>query len=214
MSITNEFAWPQKGKQLFIDSGSDYEFSHFGWGDPQTQFVGYMDGYKAAADKLIADAITSRAIDILDTFIFPICFLYRQYLELVMKYIYLHFSEVDNNEKANTLKETSHDLAKMWIKIKPLLLEDASPSEMEDVEIVETYIQQFHNIDKSSFTFRYPIGKNLEKVLPSQRRINLPILKEGMDELSGFFEGCIGKLDAMSEIKAEVFQEYLSLIDI
>lgn len=39
-----------------------------------------MEGYKEAADNLIEYATNSNNIKILDTLVFPICFLYRQYL--------------------------------------------------------------------------------------------------------------------------------------
>lgn len=208
----SELPWPKKGKKLFIEGGNYHEFSHFGWGDVETQFFGYMEGYKCAADELIDNAINSGDIKTLDTFIFPICFLYRQYIELAMKYIFLYYSGFKRNEKTSAIKDVSHDLLKIWRKIKPLVLEETSNEEKEDIEAVEGYILQFDKFDKSSFTFRYPINKDLQGVLSKEMRINLVNLKECIDELHSFFGGCTGKLDAIAEFKAEILSEYFENI--
>lgn len=208
----SKLSWPKKGKKLFIEGGNHYEFSHFGWGDVKTQFFGYMEGYKCAADELIDNAINSSDIKTLDTFIFPICFLYRQYIELAMKYIFLYYSGLEKNEKISMIKDAGHDILKIWRKIKPLILEENSNEEREDVEVVESYILQFDKFDKSSFTFRYPINKELQGVLSKEMRINLVNLKECIDELHSFFNGCTGKLDAIAEFKAEMLSEYFENI--
>lgn len=213
MSLDNELAWPQKGNKLFIDGVNKYEFAHFGWEHTETQFWEYREGYKTAGDELINFAIKSKNIKILDTFIFPVCFLYRQYLELVMKYIYLYFSDANKEEKIKTLKDTSHNLYEIWYKIKPLLQEAANERDKEAIEVVEDYINQFSAFDKSSVTFRYPVTKKLDGVLTGVQSINLPNLKDRMNELCNFFEGCIGKLSEIKKFKAEMLREYLSEIE-
>ena len=51
----------------------------------------FPEGYKSSADLLVKNALESKNIKILDTFIFPIMFLYRQYLELELKWIIIRF---------------------------------------------------------------------------------------------------------------------------
>lgn len=208
-----EIAWPRREAKLFVDSGNYFEFSHFSWGNMDSQFYGYMQGYKEAADSLINDAINSRDISKLDIVIFPVCFLYRQYLELVMKNIFLAYSGENKATKIRTLKEVSHNLYKIWNKIKPYLKEEASEEELNDIAAVEGYIQQFHEFDKSSYTFRYPITKDLKGVIPEKRRVNLGNLKERMNELYHFFNGCTGKLDEISQYKAEILSEYAQYLE-
>jgi len=171
MVFDKEIPWPQKGAKLFINSGNYYEFSHFGWGgNTETEFFGYMKGYKEAADNLIENAIISQDISKIDTVIYPVCFLYRQYLELVMKIIYLSYSGDVRETKIKTLKDISHNLMKMWNKIKPYLEEETNQEERNDIKVVEEYIRQFHKFDKSSFTFRYPITKELRNVICGEKR--------------------------------------------
>jgi hypothetical protein len=212
MSGPYEFAWPQKGKSLFVEGEEYHEFSHFGWGDVCTQLVTYLDGYKAAADSLIDRALDSKDISVLDTLVFPIFFLYRQFLELVMKFIFLAYSDAKKQEKISALNMAGHNLEMIWRQIKPLLLEGASEVETEDVGIVEDYVLQFQMFDRTSFAFRYPITKDLSLVLPHEERVDLPNLKARMDELANFFDGASGKLDAIKGIDAALAQEYASVL--
>lgn len=200
----NDLPWPKKGEKLFKETGSYYQHSHFAWGNWQTQFVGYTDGYKNSADELIELAISSQDIQKLDTFVYPICFLYRQYLELEMKGLYLKYSEDSADKKSKTIKDVNHSLLKIWNKIKLLLTENANETEFQSVDIVEEYITEFHNYDNSSFSFRYPIDKKLNLLFGSEKRLDLSNLKDRMNELQHFFDGCDGALSEIKSIKHEM----------
>jgi hypothetical protein len=196
--------WPQKGGKLFSESGDYYEFAHFGWGDVASEFSGYTEGYKKAADSLIERVLSLRDISKLDTFVFPILFLYRQYLELELKWIVLRFSECSLDEKKDVLRNVGHNLMGIWHQAKPLMLEEAEAQEQADVETVEDYIKQFHDFDETSFSFRYPITKNLEEILTREHRLNLSVLMERMEELYSFFSGVSGKLESIRDFKQEM----------
>jgi hypothetical protein len=81
--------WPQKGAKLFIPDGQPEHFSRIGWGDASHQYVLYMTGYKNAADSLIDHVLASNNVESPDTFVFPILFLYRQFIELRLKWVFL-----------------------------------------------------------------------------------------------------------------------------
>jgi hypothetical protein len=190
-----------------------YQYAHFGWGDIDQQFYGYIRGYKEAADNLVELAIKSNRISILDTYVFPIIFLYRQFLELAMKDIYLNYSEHSMQDKIKTIGKVNHDLVKIWEKIKPLIQDGCNTEDDNDtIKIVEDYINQFHNFDKSSFKFRYPIDKKLNPVLDGEKFIDLLNLKQRMDELDSFFSGVDGQLNAIKESKYEQQKEYLEIM--
>lgn len=205
--------WPQKGEKLVKETDNYYNFAHFGWGNVETQFYGYMEGYKEAADNLIEYATNSKDIKTLDTFIFPICFLYRQYLELAMKNIFLKYSGSSEEDKVKVIKNVSHNLNEMWKKIVPIISEETTNEEKEDIKIVRDYIKQFSDFDKSSFTFRYPINKELDLLFKEEKFLDLINLRERMNELYNFFEGCDGKLDSIRDFKYEMMSDYLSDMD-
>lgn len=106
------------------------------------------------------------------------------------------------------IKSVQHNLMKLWDLIEPYMKNQASNDELVDILNARGYICQFDKIDRSSFTFRYPIDKDLKGVLPREKRINLLVLKEGMEELYNFFSGVEGKLDAVTQWKADMASEY------
>lgn len=209
-----ELKWPSKGEKLFdTESNSYYSFSHVGWGDVDTQFFGYIKGYKESADHLVDVALASKSIAILDTYVYPIIFLYRQFVELSIKSIYLLYSEDDIGTKIQSIDKVSHDLKESWKKMLPILSNACSTDEEKDmIQVVGDYILQFHAFDQSSFTFRYPIDKKLNRTIKGEQRIDIGNLKERMDELSNFFGGIDGLLDQIKEWKAEEQQMYAEMM--
>ena len=111
--------FPQMGKQLFISAGHPKEYAHIAWGDINTQFYGYIRGYKEAADTIIQQALKKGDNSTLDTYVFPACYLYRQYLELALKDIYLTNSKDSRQDKIATIKSCGHKLVDIWKKVKP-----------------------------------------------------------------------------------------------
>jgi len=197
-------SWPQEGNELFTSDGDYYDHAHFGWGNWDVTFAGYCMGYKESADTLIEEAISSKIIRKLDTYIFPVLFLYKQYLELQMKYIYLKYSEDSKKKKQKVIGKCSHNLMKIWNIIKPIMNEFASTKDNKTTNIVEKYIQQYHELDEGSFRFRYPIDIKLNEILGDDERINYINLKERMNELKSFFTGVEGHLESVKDYKNEM----------
>ncbi|RSL35314.1 hypothetical protein D7Z54_01745 [Salibacterium salarium] len=204
---------PKKSSKLFQSTSNYLEFSHYGWGDIDSQFYGYIKGYKESADTLVEFALNSQRISVLDTYIFPVLFLYRQFIELSIKSLYLEYSDIPMEDKIQTIKSAGHNLMRMWNGLKPTLV-DASFSEDEKglINAVESYILQYHSFDKSSFKFRYPIDKESNPLLKDEERIDIANLKERMTELDNFFGGADGKLGHLQENKYEQ-EEYLREIE-
>ncbi|MHB1681504.1 MAG: hypothetical protein ACYCYO_01570 [Bacilli bacterium] len=201
----DDFSWPQKDNKLFItNSPAYYQFSHIGWGSESTQRFGYIKGYKDSADCLVKTALESGSTTTLDTFVYPIIFLYRQFVELSMKSIYLNYSEDSIEDKVRFIKSVSHKLRELWCKIRPVI-EQANQFEKDHdfLGIVEDYVVQFHEFDESSFTFRYPFTKNLTPTLNEEQRIDIKNFALRVDELANFFSGVDAQLDEIKQWKAE-----------
>jgi hypothetical protein len=188
----------KKSKMFTSEYDSLYEIGYI-WGKSSTQFFQYIIGYKTAADTIIDSALEKRDTKILDTHVFPACFLYRQYLELALKNIYLDNSIEPNSKKIQTINECSHNLLKIWVYIKPLILKDFLHDNSCDIDKIESYIVEFAKEDNDSFAFRYPITKKMELVHREEKIINLRILRDRMYELEEFFSTVAM---AMSEFRA------------
>ena len=72
--------------KVFKESGYMEQSAHFGWQDKDEALFGLREGYKESADRLLEIALENgNNIKILDTFIFPIMFLYRHSIEISLK---------------------------------------------------------------------------------------------------------------------------------
>jgi hypothetical protein len=128
-----------------------------------------------------------------------------------MKYIYLYFSKENNVQKNEFIKNTSHNLLQIWSYIRQVLESYlTSVDEKDDIDIVNSYIIQFHEMDKHSFTFRYPIKKDLSSVLSGQKKVDLLNLKCKMNELYTYFFCCIDKISEFQSIESEIESEMFS----
>jgi len=163
----------------------------------------YVQGYKLAADALIGHAV--EACQHQDLLVFPIVFLYRQYLELSIKIVI--------RGSSNCLEQPddfpkSHDLETLWTKCK-VLLEQIEPIPESDIYAVESVIAEFAQADPSSQGFRYPTAKDGSPSLPSSLAyINLRNLRDVMDRLTAFFEAVFCVIQVHLECKSEISSAY------
>jgi len=146
----------------------------------------YKTGYKQAADFLAQYVISHvRNQDIL---IYPIIFLYRQYIELSIKGLIFQSSILlDKNIK---IEEThSHNIHKLWNQCNKLLMEIVTDEDKKMLNDINIFIIEFNNVDPLSESFRYPTNKKGQRSLPNQRYINIKNFKNRIDNVSIFLDG-------------------------
>lgn len=206
--MRNSLPWPSEYRGLFVQGGGYYEFARLRGGDIEQQFGRYCKGYKESADRLIDDAIASKEIARLDTVVFPAFFLYRQFIELSLKQTIVVFSPGTWSERIATLKELNHDLVAMWKKFIKVLPEVKNGYKKTTLEVVGKYIQEFSKIDKYSFSFRYPITKELDLIFGEEKSVNLRHVKDRMAELEAFFVGVDAYVDQLRTFRNEMRAEF------
>jgi predicted nucleotidyltransferase len=184
-----DYSWPEDGDQLFLSNDPMED----AWIHPSSiNFVVYADSYKRAADHLVKEAIRKHKEQ--DSLIYPILFLYRQHIELQMKYIIRTWYRRRKNEAPNYMH---HNLERLWQGCREII-EEAWPSgDSDDVDIVEEVIHELAEADPGSFTFRYPIDTNDEPVIEEETFIDLRNLYVVMEKTSHFLDGCGEGITAM-----------------
>lgn len=120
----------------------------------------YQDGYRRAALHL-AEYVCGEGRG-QDDLVYPIVYLYRHYTELTLKSIISAAAfVVDYTMTKNDLDTLGrHDLAKLWKLAKPMLdpaceLSGESPLPPDDLEGIDSYIDQLHQHDPNGQRFRY-----------------------------------------------------------
>lgn len=141
---------------------------------------GYISGYKNAADDLIEKVVDT---SLAESYVFPIVFLYRQYLELVLKNLY---AKMPQKNKGNN---RPHDLLSLWGKVEPNLLKEVTK---EQLNFIRTVCKEFHRIDPKSSNFRYFWKYGNSPTLSGHISVDLKLLKKDIDQVDTILYGSYG----------------------
>jgi hypothetical protein len=153
----------------------------------------YCMGYWRAADAL-ADHLTQARNPYIDrpyaayweSQAYAILFLYRHYLELRLKELFLAYG----GDAAKINRE--HGLLKIWEAVRKqeeaVLTEAPSGDVLIDLDIAEKIVIQFDKIDRDSQAFRYPKDRK-GNITIAPMQIDLIRLKTALGWLSQFLDG-------------------------
>lgn len=163
-----------------------------------------VEGYREASFELINNLLNDTEIDWLklDSKIYPLVFLFRHYLEMILKDTLRYENLVRQKNYSHEVGfPPSHSLIYLWNELKPLIQErytffdeDLKRKCEENDEIVEKLLTEIEDLDSGSYAFRYPFDKptktdeRIRYSLPSMT-INIQNLKNVMEKLSAYFEG-------------------------
>lgn len=155
----------------------DWQFNAcLNWSDAPLEL--YTIGYKEAADNLIDKVFSERYMQ--NALVYPICFLYRQYIELRLKEI-IRSGRILLDE--GTGFPQHHRINKLWETAKEIIKKVFSDEkEHPDLSLIEHVISEYSKIDPDSFSFRYPFDKSGKNILEGINYINLRHLSEYIDK--------------------------------
>lgn len=165
----------------------------------------YAVGYKKAADVLVQSVEKERMYN--DILIYPIVFLYRQFIELRLKELITLSSDL--LEKSSK-KIDSHLIDILWKSCRLLLSE--ALEEIEDLDKIDPIMQAFYEIDPKSYKSRYPFDNKGNIYYFANDHINIQVLSEQMEIVENILGICSTMLHVALERKrdweAEMRKEY------
>ena len=189
-------------KDKLFDSGDDWwhnaclNYMHDQW-------LPYVIGYKKAADILVSHIKRTKRYQ--DTLIYPIIFLYRQYLEIAIKSLIYKGRILQNIEERDP---TGHNIYELW-RVCEKLLSDISPGDsVEELKQIGRLISEFCLVDPKSTAFRYPKDKNGKPSLPNMTHIDVKNIYDIIEKMSVILEGADMQITEYLSIKAEMESEY------
>lgn len=197
----NSKSWPKKGEQLFKSDIDRWHNACLNYCHDSYEL--YTLGYKRAADLLAEHILRTRRNQ--DVLVYPLVFLYRQYIELRLKELI---------KSGNLLLETPrripphHKIDELWEQCRKILEKIFPEENSEDFSAVEECIIQFSEKDHISMAFRYPTDKKGKKLLPSLTHINLKNFSRIMDNLASLLDsvsmGISHYLDLKSDMRRSI----------
>src|SRR6478609_5485267 len=152
MSDDHDIPLPNKDDVLFRGNFPDWQ-NNACTNKPSS--YSYAEGYKIAAQRLIKHVVETGEDQ--DFLVYPIIFLYRHHIELLLKSILEQLPYLlDKKLKTN---HCSHNLAELWNDLKSLIGEVSEACGWENlslnaIEGIDCYICQPTHADPKSFTFR------------------------------------------------------------
>lgn len=128
-------------RKIFIEGKNPNERAYIGWQNQSLSLQGIRKGYKNSADDIVDIALSKGEIgriDVLDTYIFPIIFLYRHSIEVSLKYIYFRI-------RGKMPEKLIHNLIGLWD-----MLDKEVFIELKNTEIVDD-INRRYNLNLEPF---------------------------------------------------------------
>lgn len=172
---------PQAGEQVFVAEGLFHETACVLSGS----WWGHAVSYKETADIAVRHALNDTSS--LDFVILPVCFLYRHYLELALKGL-AHDAARALNKNPPKL---DHDLMNRWRFIL-----QAFPDQDASLAATTEHLDQWSQLDRDSFSFRYPTDKNGDPSLSfSIRHLNIRNIADLVERIDNVLSGMAGYLE-------------------
>jgi len=180
-----------------------YEF-HRSWNS-------YAAGYRKAAEVLVEHCSSlswgrNNPYYEKNTLVYPIIFLYRQYVELTLKKIIQEGNKVVVNPQPLRL---NHKLKELWDVCRHIIQERELPISVEDLSSLESYVEQFSKFDPGATTFRYPVTTQDKPSLPpTLTSISLRRLADAMQKCATLLERTSAYLEADVDLEREFREDF------
>jgi hypothetical protein len=169
-------------------------------GDPADA---YAFGYRMAAN-ILAEHVRGQGCEAV--LFYPVVFLYRHHVELMLKNLIFAFndpavrrvteSEELSKEDRDSLQtgKKAHSLHALWGRLLPMVKALGGVVSDEEIKGISSYIQQLTEIDPHSVSFRYATGFEETKAALGRAQkegalVDLQTFAEAMERLAGILGG-------------------------
>ncbi|HCP5802507.1 TPA: hypothetical protein OEI51_004771 [Escherichia coli] len=161
----------------------------------------YTEGYRRAADILINHIDESGRDQ--DFLVYPVLFLYRHHLELLIKQIIGLALALAEDPDKHQYKKDDHNLNNLWPLAQKLILEVDDSYRPSDFKIVKEVVKALHQADERATDFRYARRNDGTRSLEGIHYVNPRRFGEKMGEASDLLDGVDNGLRYLLDCKAE-----------
>lgn len=197
-----EPAWPEPGDSLFA-RGEEWETLASLLPD---DLLGYAMSYKEAADALVENIErTGRGAD---SMVYPVLFLYRHYVELMLKGL-IGMGKTFQGQKPDYPK--SHLIDVLWRKCRPILESAFPEGDRRDDEAVERCMKELAQVDPKGEAFRYPEDQHQQPISHAVPCLGLRNIRDVMERIGGYLEGSYDGLRELLQAQSDLDSEHESI---
>jgi len=174
------------------DNGGPHTFFHYA--------LGYYEAAKQVAENIMIDDYH------VDTKVYPLLFLYRQYVELIIKHLLITSSKLANKDIINI---KGHEIDKKWRLLIHELDENSNlKAHIENQSFIEELIMEISSIDNNGETFRYPLDLQGREHLKNVNIINIENVHSAMTLIYKYFEKIDLEIDMINDYKYDISLYY------
>lgn len=175
-----QFRWPREEADFkFIDKESKCIIENINNENLSKEFYKYSMKFNIFGNMVIDYITPLKNNGIKDSWFFPIVYLYRQSLELILKATVFKYI-ISNKERSEYLREVGHNLSRLFETVyKNIQLNNTNTR--EELLWLKEYINDITYVDRESDVFRYPFSNNGINFFKEQKNVNLVYLKTNMN---------------------------------
>ncbi|MEY2372149.1 hypothetical protein [Lysinibacillus capsici] len=190
---------------IFLEEGGTYYGqSVVGFRYNRADFYLYTCAYERTANHLYTKLNTES--NKVESLFFPLCYLYRNALELSLKDIV--FELYPSGKALELIVDKKHSVWKLWDCIEKGVKEHSSSLENDGIILnYRNLIRELHDYDATADKFRYPIDKRLKPYFELKKRYNVESFNSFFNEILGFLSGVSSMISHHNEMLAEYERE-------
>lgn len=197
----------QKYSPTFLEEGgSYYGQSVVGYSYKKNRFSPYVSAYTETAGYLFGYINTNNRAK--ESLFFPMCYLYRNGIELALKEILFEGSSYSKQDALKLIMKKKHSILGLWDKIKLDIQRHSGSNDDSYLIYAEEYINQLHKFDGAADKFRYPTNKHLELHFKNTKKIDIENASGFFEQLAKFLHGVCLMMSHQNEMMAEIESEY------
>jgi len=188
--------WPSPNEVLFVKNVTHQPTLGAGhWGPGWFEYIeSYRDVARALVEISVADDHERMSMPHLAGI--PVLFLYRHYLELVMKELLLDGARVMDQPvtSAELAERFGHDLRRLWEACKEtvdVIWPGSSDWRANELAVLTEQIGELAAVDPGSFSARYPVGRDGTKSLPAETFMSydVAVFADGVERIGDIITG-------------------------
>lgn len=170
----------------------------------------YSDGFRSAARRLVVNLIERSDPDLLvDVVVYPILFLYRHHLELLLKLLIVAGRRLlaENGDQP-----FGHRLDKLWMIARPIMERCFDDGDWSQNEIVTSLMAELYSWDPTGEAGRYAKNNKGMKHFEELSLLNIRHFADVAERLSEYLSAVLDAIEITEsqrrEWEAEMLQDY------
>lgn len=190
--------------KLIVEGGTYYTQSVVGTMSKPREYTPYYDSYDNCGEFLSKVIIEQNKKHLF----MPMCYLYRNAIELGLKRLIVEDSHLDNQKIHRILKRKKHSILGLWNSIVDEVSKHKNSNSDTTLDDVLLYIESFHNIDNSSSLFRYPCDKDLNLFYGDKKEYDVENVVDCFKDLLTFLNSVSYVMSIVREYEDDISYKY------